>query len=164
MPIDILPIAPENIPAIAALARATWLDAYAEIISLEQIDYMLAQRYDSARLRAEIADPQKWLHQALLDGVLAGFAACEICKSEFKLDKLYIRPDMQRKGVGAALVRHAATLAREHGFSAMILAVNKQNEQAIRAYTQYGFHIRDKIVADIGDSFVMDDYIMEKAL
>lgn len=164
MSIDIRPIAPNDVPAIASLAKTTWRDAYSGIISSGQIDYMLAQRYDHRRLRAETGDPQKWLYQACLDGVLAGFASCEIYKGEFKLDKLYIHPDMQRKGIGAALAEHAAVLAREQGFTSMILAVNKQNEQAIRAYTQYGFRIRDEVVADIGNGFVMDDYIMEKTL
>jgi ribosomal protein S18 acetylase RimI-like enzyme len=164
MSIDIRPITPADVPAIAGLARTTWLDAYAEIILPEQIDYMLAQRYDQTRLCLDTEDPQKWLRQACLDGVLAGFAACEIYKGEFKLDKLYILPEMQRKGIGAALVNHVAEIARERGFSAMILAVNKQNEQAIRAYTQYGFRVRDKAVTDIGHGFVMDDYIMEKTL
>ena len=164
MPIDIRPIAPDDVPTITSLARTTWLDAYADIISPEQIEYMLAQRYDHDRLCAETADPQKWLRQATLDGVLAGFAACEISKGEFKLDKLYIHPDMQRRGIGAALVTHVAAIAREQGFPRVILAVNKQNEQAISAYTRYGFRVRDKIVTDIGNGFVMDDYIMEKIL
>ncbi|MCL2160614.1 MAG: GNAT family N-acetyltransferase [Betaproteobacteria bacterium] len=164
MPIDIRPILPDDVPAIVGLARTTWLDAYKIIISPEQIDYMLAQRYNPARLCAEAEDPQKWLRQAYVDGVLAGFAACEIHKGEFKLDKLYIRPDMQRKGIGAALIEHTAAIAREQGFSSMILAVNKQNEQAIHAYTQYGFRVRDKTVTDIGNGFTMDDYVMEKGL
>ncbi|MCL2591077.1 MAG: GNAT family N-acetyltransferase [Betaproteobacteria bacterium] len=162
MPIDIRPITPNDVSAIASLARTTWLDAYADILSPEQIEYMLAQRYDHERLCAETQDPQKWLRQASLNGVLAGFAACEVYKGEFKLDKLYIHPDMQRKGVGAALVNHVATIAREQGFSVMILAVNKHNERAIRAYNRYGFHVRDKIVTDIGSGFIMDDYVMEK--
>jgi len=164
MPINIRPITPDDVPAIVSLARTTWLNTYANIITPEQIEYMLAQRYDHKRLRAEAEDPQKWLRQAHLDGVLAGFAACEIYKGEFKLDKLYIHPDMQRKGIGAALVAHVASLAREQGFLSVILAVNKQNEQAICAYTRYGFRVRDKIVTDIGHGFVMNDYVMEKTL
>lgn len=164
MSLDIRPIAPEDVPAIAALARTIWLDAYAGTISPAQIDYMLAQRYDHARLLSDLEIPEKWLHQVFVDSVRAGFTACEVCKGEFKIDKLYIHPDMQHKGIGAALVDHAAELARKHGFSAMILAVNKKNERALRAYAKYGFRMRDKIVADIGGGFVMDDYIMEKTL
>jgi ribosomal protein S18 acetylase RimI-like enzyme len=162
MAIVIRPITPDDIPAIAALARTTWASAYTSILSRDQIDYMLAQRYDPDRLKAEIEDERKWLHQAFFDDVRAGFAACEIHDGEFKLDKLYIHPDMQRRGVGGALINYAASLARKHGFSTLILAVNKNNKQAIRAYTKYGFRTRDKTVTDIGSGFVMDDYIMEK--
>ncbi|MDR1662104.1 MAG: GNAT family N-acetyltransferase [Azoarcus sp.] len=162
MTIDIRPFTTEDIPAIAALASTVWLDAYTGIISRPQIDYMLAQRYSRAALKADIENPEKWLRQASIDGALVGFAACELCKGEFKLDKLYVHPDMQRKGAGAALAAHAAALARDRGYSSMILAVNKNNERAIRAYTKYGFRVRDKIVTDIGSGFVMDDYIMEK--
>ncbi|MDR2261675.1 MAG: GNAT family N-acetyltransferase [Azoarcus sp.] len=162
--IDIRPIAPDEAPAIAALAGVVWLDAYSGILSRAQIDYMLARRYDHARLRAECGDPAKWLRQAFAGDFRAGFAACEICGGAFKLDKLYVHPAMQRRGVGAALVAHAAALARGAGYSAMILAVNKNNAQALRAYAKYGFRVREAAVTDIGGGFEMDDYIMEKTL
>jgi ribosomal protein S18 acetylase RimI-like enzyme len=167
MAVTIRPIAPDDIPAIAALARTTWLSAYANILPHGQIDYMLAQRYSSERLKTDIEDARKWLHQAFVDDVRAGFAACEVHDGhdgELKLDKLYIHPDMQRRGVGGALIHHTASLARQHGFSTLILAVNKNNEQALHAYTKYGFRTREKTVTDIGGGFVMDDYIMEKKI
>jgi hypothetical protein len=46
----------------------------------------------------------------------------------------------------------------------MYLTVNKYNELAKRAYLAKGFVIVDATVQDIGHGFVMDDYIMEKAL
>jgi len=32
--------------------------------------------------------------------------------------------------------------------------------QAIRAYERYGLAIREAVVVDIGNGFVMDDYVM----
>ena len=43
----------------------------------------------------------------------------------------------------------------------MYLTVNKGNELAIRAYEGTGFETIDAVVTDIGEGFVMDDYIME---
>ena len=44
----------------------------------------------------------------------------------------------------------------------MYLTVNKHNELAIRAYRGTGFDVIDSVETDIGEGFVMDDYIMEK--
>ena len=161
-PIDIRPILPEDVPAIAALARVIWQDAYPGIVPQAQIDYMLAERYNPARLLADLADPQKWLFQAFVDETRAGFACGEIYQGEFKIDKLYVHPAFQRRGVGGALIRWMCDIARKRGDSVVILAVNKQNEKAIRAYQKYGFSVREATKVDIGQGFFMDDYIMEK--
>lgn len=42
--------------------------------------------------------------------------------------------------------------------------MNKYNTASIKVYKNLGFIIADSIVADIGNGFVMDDYIMEKKL
>jgi ribosomal protein S18 acetylase RimI-like enzyme len=160
--IDIKPIAPPDIPAIAALAREIWQAAYSGIICREQIDYMLEARYDHERLRNDLASPDKWLDQAFVDERRIGFACCELCKGEYKLDKLYIHPDLQRQGAGGALIAHVFARAKKLGYPCVILAVNKKNEKAIKAYHKHGFSIRESVRTDIGRGFVMDDYIMEK--
>jgi hypothetical protein len=45
-----------------------------------------------------------------------------------------------------------------------VLAVNKNNAKAIAAYHHHGFRIADAVVKEIGSGFVMDDYLMEKAV
>ena len=55
MTLEIRPVAPADVDAIAALARLIWQDAYAAIITQAQIDYMLDQRYNAPRLLAELA-------------------------------------------------------------------------------------------------------------
>ena len=44
------------------------------------------------------------------------------------------------------------------------LNVKSDNETAIAMYKKLGFENRGSIVQDIGDGFVMDDYIMEKGI
>ena len=41
MTLEIRPVAPADVEAIATLARVIWQDAYAAIITQAQIDYML---------------------------------------------------------------------------------------------------------------------------
>lgn len=162
--IDIRPVAAPDVPAIAALAREIWQACYPGVITQAQIDFMLEQRYGHEQLLEDVADAGKWLDQAFLDGRRVGFAFSEIAKGEFKLDKLYIHPDVQRRGVGGQLIGHVAARGRQLGFPAVILQVNKRNEKAIAAYRKHGFTVRESAVTDIGGGFVMDDFVMEKQL
>ena len=162
--IEIKPVTPPDVPAISALAREIWQASYPGIITQEQIDFMLEQRYGHERLYDDLEDAHKWLDQAFCEGRRIGFAFSEIYKGEFKLDKLYIHPDVQRQGVGGQLIAHVAARAAKMGYPCVILAVNKRNEKAINSYKKYGFVVREAIVDDIGRGFVMDDYVMEKKL
>lgn len=162
--IEIRPVTPPDVPAIAALAREIWQATYPGIITQEQIDFMLEQRYGHERLYDDLEDLHKWLDQAFLDGRRIGFAFSEVYQGEFKLDKLYIHPEVQRRGVGGLLIGHVAERARREGYPCVILQVNKRNVNAINSYRKYGFEIREATVDDIGHGYVMDDYVMEKKL
>jgi ribosomal protein S18 acetylase RimI-like enzyme len=157
--LEIRPVTPPDVPAISALAREIWQATYPGIITQEQIDFMLEQRlYD------DLEDVHKWLDQAFVGDRRVGFAFSEIYKGEFKLDKLYIHPDVQRQGVGGQLIAHVAARAKKEGYPCVILAVNKRNDKAINSYMKYGFVVREAIVDDIGHGFIMDDFVMEKKL
>lgn len=162
--IQIRPVTPPDVPAISALAREIWQATYPGIITQEQIDFMLEQRYGHERLYDDLEDADKWLDQAFQDERRVGFAFSEIRRGEFKLDKLYIHPDVQRKGVGGQLIAHVAARAAKLGYPCVVLAVNKRNEKAINSYMKYGFKVRETIVDDIGRGYVMDDFVMEKKL
>jgi ribosomal protein S18 acetylase RimI-like enzyme len=101
-----------------------------------------------------------------VSGELRGFASYGPTSNagELKLHKLYIHPECQREGFGTLLLRHVETTARQRGFTAVVLAVNKKNEKAIAAYLKNGFAVRESVIVDIGGGFVMDDYVMAKAL
>ena len=97
---------PADIDAIAALARVVWQATYPEIISQEQIDRMLEQRYNAAQLLAELATPHIGWDLIRADGTLAGFASTlPAGPGEIKLDKLYVDPNRQRAGLGGRLIK-----------------------------------------------------------
>jgi len=162
----IRPVTREEVGAIAQLARTVWQQAYREIITPAQIDYMLAQRYSAPRLLEELARPDIWWDQAFLDARRLGFAAtlATAVPGEFKLDKLYVHPEAQRRAIGSALLQHVQQRARAKGGKTLILAVNKNNAPAIAAYRKNGFEVRESVCVDIGHGFVMDDFIMARSL
>jgi ribosomal protein S18 acetylase RimI-like enzyme len=164
--VRIAPLAPEDVERVSALAEEIWRQHYPGIIGVAQIEYMLKQRYDPRVMRAELQRTDVWWDKLLAGSEIVGFASYFLTDQpgEMKLDKLYVHPRHQRKGYGALLLERACANARARGCSTLTLAVNKNNRSAIAAYLKHGFRIREAAVKDIGGGFVMDDYIMEKAL
>lgn len=162
---EIRPARLEDCTAIAAIADRIWRAHYPGMITIEQIDYMLAQRYNPEALQEQISSEGQWFDLVLIDGELSGFAQYLLVEAgEMKLDKLYLLPELHGKGYGSRLIHHVKKKAREHGCGRLVLAVNKHNQKAIDAYLRNGFRIRESVVIDIGGGFVMDDYVMEKEL
>jgi len=162
----ILPVDPHDVEFIARLAGGIWRRHYADIISAAQIEYMLKQRYDPQVIRAELRRHDLWWDKLLVGDAIAGFASYFLTAQpgEMKLDKLYVHQDHQREGYGGMLIAHACMRARGQGCSRLTLAVNKNNRIAISAYRKHGFQVSTGVMKDIGGGFVMDDYIMVKAL
>lgn len=84
--------------------------------------------------------------------------------NRFFISKIYLLKEHRGRGLIGSVVRFYERIARERGLDALYLTVNKQNKMAIRAYEKHGFEIIDAVETDIGEGFVMDDYIMEKKL
>lgn len=164
--IRIEPLHTDDVPALVALARDTWMTYYPSIIGMAQIEYMLAQRYRPDAIRAQLALEGVWWDVLRLDGELAAFAACETgpAATDMKIDKLYARHDLRGRGLGSALLRHVAGKARAVGCTRLWLQVNRHNAPAIAMYRRNGLAIEREAVTDIGNGFVMDDYVMAMAL
>jgi len=160
----ILPVGEQDIPGLIELARAIWYAHYPSIITVEQIEYMLGQRYSPDVIRGQLASGSAWWDKLLVDGVLVAFAASEAGDEAhaMKLDKLYVRNDLHGQGYGSALVRHVEERARARGCTQLYLQVNKNNRSAIEAYLKNGFVVTQAATFDIGRGFYMDDYVMTK--
>lgn len=158
------PLALDEAEAVAALADLIWHKHYPGIISVEQIDYMLRERYKPALIRQTLARGDRWL-VARAAGELVGFAhGYALMDGDYKLDKLYVDPNWQRHGIGQLLMKNLAEHARRHGSRRLVLRVNRHNEKAIAAYRKYGFEVLVPVLEEIGEGFVMDDYVMTKDL
>lgn len=155
----------DDINTIGYLAQQTWPIAYGSIISMEQINYMLKLFYSPASLTDQI---QRQKHQFILagqDDEPLGFASYSAYGEPgiFKLHKLYVLPETQGKGVGKAMLDFVVDEISKQKATHLVLTVNKLNP-ALKFYQRLGFSkIRDE-VTDIGNGYVMDDYIMQLSL
>ena len=163
-PDGVTPLDDGDVETVAALAREIWHAHYPGIISVAQIEYMLAQRYDPRLIRAELARPDVWWYRLVEYGHIVAYAALQLepGTAAMKIDKLYVHPRRQRRGCGGRLLAQAEATTRGQGCGELVLTVNRGNQAAIAAYRRYGFAVRETVVQDIGGGFVMDDYIMTK--
>jgi ribosomal protein S18 acetylase RimI-like enzyme len=162
--VSIRPLVAADIEALTALAHEIWHASYPGIISRGQIDFMLDQRYSPAAIGASLAT-QHW-DAAWLGDEMVGFAHsfADTAPSTWKLDKLYVHPDQQRKGIGLALLLKVKQHAIDASANLLVLRVNKRNTAALSAYAKYGFSVYGEHVLDIGNGFAMDDYLLELKL
>lgn len=152
-----------DMPLLRELAERTWRVSYAEMISSEQMDYMLGWMYSAEQIAQELRDGVVW-KIAELDDVSVAFLSLTLEGDEAKLSKLYVLPELQGRGIGAELLRHIETLAASRGACSIWLQVNKQNVRARRAYEGAGYRVERAAVFDIGGGFVMDDFILRREL
>ena len=77
-----------------------------------------------------------------------------------KLHRIYLLDDFKGKGLGKTALSFLKERVTEIGDHRIILNVNKENS-AKKMYESQGFTVYDEIILNIGNGFVMDDYLME---
>lgn len=160
---SIHPVSFDAIPVIRELTFQVWPQTYRNILSAEQIDYMLEMMYSEASLKKQISDGAQFLI-IKEDQTPVGFASYqEIRPTVFKLHKIYILPSRQGKGTGKLVMDFVLDDVVGKGATALQLQVNKNNKAKL-FYEKLGFKEIDKVKLDIGNGYIMDDFIMQKSL
>ena len=149
----------DDIDIIQKIAADTWPDTYSDIISKEQLEYMLDLMYSKKSLEEQMQKGHLF-YIAEAAGQAVGFAS--VSREEqnvFKLNKLYVLPAMQKTGAGKVLLNQVISHATNAGGQSLILQVNKKNK-AKSFYEKQGFTVIKEQVLELEHGFVMDDYIM----
>jgi ribosomal protein S18 acetylase RimI-like enzyme len=152
----------EDLKIIQSIAHRTWPDTFGKILSQAQIDYMLHSFYDLPHLQEQNEKGHIFL-LADESGEKLGFTGFEMNQEpgKTKIHKIYILPDAQGKGIGKKLIQAITEIALENEQTNILLNVNKYNEGAIDFYENLGFiNIKSEII-DIGNGYVMDDFVFE---
>ena len=125
---------------------------------------MLAWMYAEETIRLELAEGVHWeiVH---CDGCEAGYLSITFGADRVaKLNKLYLVPELQGRGLGQEMLVRVFAVAAQNGASEVRLQVNRANLRAQRAYERFGFRRVEAAIIDIGCGFAMDDYIMVRTV
>ena len=155
-------ITKNQLPIVKDLAYAIWPSTYGEILSSEQLNYMLRNFYSVENLENQIDNGQ--IFELLLDeNDVVGFVAYEFNCQEtglLKIHKIYLLPETQGKGFGKFMIDEVVKIAKNNHQKGVFLNVNKYNKAQF-FYQKLGFSITKEEVIDIGNDYIMDDYVME---
>lgn len=149
----------DQIQAVASLAAEIWRQHYETIIGSAQVEYMIASFQSREAIADQISHKGYEYYLIQRDGMFVGYLALVAEAKDLFLSKLYVRSSEQGKGTGSAAIAFTADRAREKGLEAVRLTVNRGNTSSIEFYRRRGFTCTGTAVADIGNGFVMDDYL-----
>lgn len=158
----------QDLPLIRDIAFQTWPTTFGEILSPAQISYMLEMMYSLDALNTQINEKK---HVFLIakntdNAEYLGYVSYELDYTGqplTKIHKIYLLPASQGKGVGRLFIDKVADVALLHKNTRLGLNVNRYNK-AIQFYERMGFSVVGHEDIDIGDGFLMEDYVMEKPL
>jgi ribosomal protein S18 acetylase RimI-like enzyme len=155
-----------QLPIIKDLAYAIWPSTYGEILSEAQLQYMLANFYSIENIENQM-DTGQVFELLLEDNKVVGFIGYEfncgfesLSHSLTKIHKIYLLPETQGKGFGKFMIDEVIKIAKTNHQKGMFLNVNKYNTAKL-FYEKLGFTITKEEVIDIGNNYIMDDYVME---
>jgi ribosomal protein S18 acetylase RimI-like enzyme len=162
----------DDINTIGFLAQQIWPEAYGSILKQEQITYMLRLFYSPESLLEQMKNYKHSFVLAELEEEPVGFASFGMLEQPglYKLHKLYVLPGNQGKGLGKALIDFIIEEIKTAGNTetsgdndqavSLRLGVNRLNP-ALNFYERLGFTKIKEEKTEIGNGFVMDDYILE---
>jgi len=153
----------EDIPAIRAMAEVVFREAYKDILSAEQMEYMMDMMYSQQSLIRQMEE--EWNTFFIAEG--RGYVSYRFQErlpegvDVYHLEKIYVMPSEQGSGLGRELfelvVSHVRMLAS--GPARIELNVNRNN-RAVTFYQHLGMRIDRQGDFPIGNGFYMNDYIM----
>jgi len=155
----------DDINTIGYLAYQVWPATYKEILTFEQLHYMLQHFYSPTSLREQmVSKHHTFLIAEMEEDEPVGFASySETSTGIFKLHKLYVLPAIQGKNIGKTLLWVVEEQCREAGGKKLQLNVNRFNK-AKNFYERQGFRIIKEEDVDLGNGVKQEDYVLEKDL
>ena len=152
----------EDIEMINRLAWIVFPHTYKEILSPEQMEYMMDWMYSAENLHKQMTEDGHIYFLAFEGNEPAGYLSIQPeGEHTFHLQKIYVLPSFQGKKLGKLLFEQAIKAIKElHPEPCqMRLNVNRQNK-ALTFYEKMGMKKVDEGDFHIGNGYYMNDYIM----
>ncbi|TFE01573.1 GNAT family N-acetyltransferase [Jeotgalibacillus salarius] len=137
----------KDLSTLKTVSYETFNDTFKDQNSPENMKAYLDKAFTLEQLEGELNNPLSTLFFIYADGEIAGYLKVNIedAQSEemgpesLEIERIYIRKDWQKNGLGKYLLNHAIKTAKDHEKTMIWLGVWEKNEGAIFFYRRMGF-------------------------
>lgn len=150
----------ELIYSVSAVADDIWHEHFTPIIGEAQVDYMLEKFLSPDALTEQINSGYEYFLFSY-EYTFAGFAGIHENDGSLFLSKLYVHKDFRGKGISSHMLQKFIEICKMRNLNKIWLTCNRHNTTTLAIYDHLGFKIVREEATDIGNGFVMDDYILE---
>lgn len=157
---------PDDIALVYGMADIVFRKTYADILSPDQMEYMMDWMYSEDSLKEQITGDGKYFCIAEYDGTPAGYVSFEFeralpdGRSLYHLQKLYVLPGYQGRGLGGAMLDHVKSFLAGACPEGCRIELNvNRNNPAVGFYERSGMTRAGQGDFPIGNGYYMNDYI-----
>ena len=162
--INISIITLNDLEALQNIGIQTFIETFASVNTKEDIDAYIASGFDSAKLTAEVNNPDSQFYFINIGkkpiGYLKvnfGVAQTELQDTEsLEIERIYVLKDFQGRKAGQLLFSKALEIAQKRKLKTVWLGVWEQNHKAIKFYEKNGFTVFDKHSFLLGNDLQTD--------
>jgi ribosomal protein S18 acetylase RimI-like enzyme len=147
---------------INKLAREVFPATYHDIISVDQIEFMMDWMYSPENIRKQMEEEGHIYFIAYEECEAAGYMSIQQQGDDlFHLQKIYVLPYFQKAHCGSFLFREAIKYIKSIHPTPCLLELNvNRNNKALDFYQHMGMKKLREGDFEIGNGFYMNDYIM----
>lgn len=141
-------------------AQNVFIDYYINLIGEKQATYM-ANIFLSPQAIEKLINDRAIFKLVIDNDEIIGFTEYKLEQDKVFLSKLYVKKEYRGHGVGKFMIDDCINYTLNNHKHIIYLTVNKGNTPSISVYEHLGFIKTASVINDIGNNYVMDDYIYE---
>lgn len=162
--VKILKAGENDLPVIHDMAQIVFRHTYLDILSPQQMEYMMEWMSSLPNLHKQLSEGHVYFI-AYISGRPCGYMSIQKEGIDsgimvFHLQKIYVMPSEQGKGVGKLLFNQAVDYVTNSFLPSRIELNVNRNNNAVGFYRHIGMRILREGDFHIGEGFYMNDYIM----
>lgn len=144
--IEITPCQLEDVALLQQISIETYSDTFGKQNTEKNMTDYLTAAYELTKLEAELTTPDSYFYFLKKDNQIAGYlklninnAQTEEMKNALEVERIYIRKDFKRQGLGKTFIELAETIAKRLQKETIWLGVWEYNFNALEFYKKMGF-------------------------